>query len=171
VPQTLTTQTVDLKLGIYYITAKLPTGQELFNQVTIVEDKPGLVTLAPESEDESSHEWLELDRYITGQQPTSFSNIRSLKGPGMQNVVAKLRAFSSNVLIDETKERNDQTWLKPLPTRSQGVAKFLVLPGYVRFVQLLQLEMPPMINALSSSNWCLDEFDLKEVSFHFDNGS
>jgi len=110
VAQTLTERTVDLNLGTYYITAKVPTGQELFNQVTIVEDKPGLVTLAPESEDESLHEWLELNRYITGQQPTSFSNIRSLKGPGTQNVVAKLRAYSSNVLIGKkTKARNDQT--------------------------------------------------------------
>ncbi len=30
---------------------------------------------------------------------------------------------------------------------------------------------PKTNNALSSSNWWLDKFDLKEVSFQFDNGS
>lgn len=151
VAQTLTTQSVDLEPGTYYVTAKLPAGQELFNQVTVVEGKPDIVTLTPEPEDESPHEWLEVDSYITGWQPATPSSASSLEGLGPQNVVAKLRAFSGNVLLGETKARDDQTWLIPLPAPSQGVAKFNVFPGDVRFVQLLQPKVSPLNIALPIS--------------------
>lgn len=151
VAQTLTTQSVDLEPGIYYVTARLPAGQELFNRVTVVEDQADTVALAPEPEDESPHEWLEVDSYITGQSPASSSSVSSLEGLGTQKIVAKLRAFSGNVLLGETTARDDQAWLIPRSAQSQGVAKFDLFPGDVRFVQLLQPGISPLNVALPIS--------------------
>ncbi len=84
----------------------------------------------------------------TAPSPSSASN---LEGLGTQNIVAKLRAFSGNILLGETRARDDQTWLVPLPAPSQGIAKFSVLPSDVRFVQLLQPKVPPLNMALPIS--------------------
>jgi hypothetical protein len=148
VAQTLTTQSVDLEPGTYYVTAKLPAGQKLFNQVTVVEGKPETVSLTPEPEDESPHEWLEVETYITGQQTTSPSSTGSLEGLGAQDVAAKLRAFSGNILLGNAQSRHDEGWLVPLPAPSQGMAKFNVFAGDGRFVQLLQPKVPTLNVAL-----------------------
>ncbi len=148
VAQTLTTQSVDLEPGTYYVTARLPAGQELFKQVTVIEGQPEIVTLAPDPEDESQHESLEVESYITGHLPASLFSFRGLEGLGTQDVVARLRAFSGSALSGQTQVRNDQTWLVPLPASSQGMAKFNVSPGDVRLVQLLQSEVPPLNVAL-----------------------
>ncbi len=153
VAQALTTQSVDLEPGTYYVTAKLPAGQQLFNQVTVFEGKPETVPLNPDPEDESPHEWLEKDTYITGQKTTSPSGASGspLEGLGTQDVTAKLRAFSGNILLGGAQSRDDMGWLVPLPAPSPGVAKFNVFAGDVRFVQLLQPKVPALNIALPIS--------------------
>lgn len=152
VAQTLTTRSVNLEPGLYYVTARLPAGQELFNQVTISEDSPSTVILTPEPEDVSPNESLEVESYITGSQTTSWTGSgSSLEGLGAENVTAKLRAFSGNILLGQLSERNDQSWLVPLSAPSIGVAKFSVPAGNVTLVQLLQPKVPPINMALPIS--------------------
>ncbi len=153
VAQTLTTQSVELEPGTYYITARLPAGQQLFNQVTVVEGKPETVPLNPDPEDESPPEWLERETYISGQQTASSSSGSgsNLEGLGAQVGAAKLRAFSGNILLGGVQSRDDGSWCVSQPTPTPGVAKFNVFASDVRFVQLLRPKVPALNIALPIS--------------------
>jgi len=57
VARTLTSETVDLEPGVYYVTAKMPAGQELCSRVELKPDSHETVVMHPEEEDETPHEW------------------------------------------------------------------------------------------------------------------
>ena len=63
VARTLASQPVDVRPGHYYATARLPGGQRLL-QPFEMGDEPQTVTLVPDTEDESAHEWEETSHYL-----------------------------------------------------------------------------------------------------------
>lgn len=74
----LTTQPMELDPGTYYVTAKLPAGQELYGQATI-KDSDTTVVLAPEPGDESPHEWQAEQHYFI--TPRSVLKTTALEKP------------------------------------------------------------------------------------------
>ena len=68
VARTLASQAVDVRPGHYYASARLPGGQRLL-QPFEMGDQPQTVTLVPDPEDESAHEWEETSHYL--QTPRS----------------------------------------------------------------------------------------------------
>src|SRR5262249_8751890 len=66
-----TDATFSVPPGTYFVTAKLPAGQELVSRVTLAENETVRVDLEPEPEDVSPHEYWEVDRFIQAPQPSS----------------------------------------------------------------------------------------------------
>ena len=105
VAQTLSTKPVDLPPGKYYVTARLPGGQRLMQLVTI-ESAPVTVTLSPDPEDQSPHEWEEIAHYLgkpsPGRAGTSREKLRSITPDAVQvpgkPVQAKVRVFTGNAI-------------------------------------------------------------------------
>jgi hypothetical protein len=68
----LSTETIDLVAGSYYAVAGMPAGQRLIAPFEVAEPPAPqalTVTLAPDAEDESPHEWEEV-RHFLGRQST-----------------------------------------------------------------------------------------------------
>jgi hypothetical protein len=76
----LTTETVDLSAGQYYAVARMPAGQRLITPFEVKETPaaapPLTVTLAPDPEDESPHEWEEV-RHFLGRHNAGVSAPRA----------------------------------------------------------------------------------------------
>ena len=63
----LSTELVKLPAGQYYATASLPAGQRLLSTFEVIDppvQDPLVVTLAPDPEDESPHEWEEVPHFL-----------------------------------------------------------------------------------------------------------
>jgi hypothetical protein len=148
VAQSTTSQSVELEPGTYFITTRLPAGQELSNQIKMRKGKDETVTLTPELEDRSPHEWLEVQHYL-GSLPTNLYQSSELEvlGPG-DEVDARLRGFRGNLLQDALE--NADPW--EMPSSSDEVVKLRIRgANQVQLVQLLQPITPPINMALPVS--------------------
>jgi hypothetical protein len=64
VMRTLSSQTIDLEPGVYYVIAKMPAGQELCSRIELKPDSSETVVLQPEVEDETPHEWHGVQHFL-----------------------------------------------------------------------------------------------------------
>lgn len=178
VARSLTSQPVELAPGTYYITARLPAGQQLYCTVEVEKDKDAKATLAPEPEGASAHEWQEVQHYFLG--PSDPSPQASKHGPARSGLVrpfpgsqssgaesvegsggleslgalsptAKLRGFLGNVLQGTHLLRADQGWLSFLSPGTPEYSVYAVFPGDTKLVQLLQPEAPAINMVLPAS--------------------
>jgi hypothetical protein len=70
----LTTDTIELKPGLYHVTARLPAGQELYDQVEVVKDKENVANLSPEEEDESPQERQAMQHFMVAPREAYSSS-------------------------------------------------------------------------------------------------
>lgn len=121
--RSFTSKTVDVQPGTYYVTAKLPAGQELTGYVQVAEGESKVVSLKLDPSDESPHETEETQRYLWGQM--GYEPI--LERLGGDETEVKFRAFEGNILKTDGRYKaiRAKNWLKKA-TRPQppGVYEF-----------------------------------------------
>jgi hypothetical protein len=162
-------QPVELAPGTYYVSAKLPAGQQLSRTVEVLEGQDALATLTPQPEDESPHQWQEMQHFILGPSETTQQASRSqsslsghaspsadprssgsipvergseLESLGAPGSAAKLRGYMGNILRGEYQVSENQNWLSLTYTSPQDYYLYVVPPGDMKLVQLLQSEAP-----------------------------
>lgn len=146
--------------GTYHVTARLPAGQELYGQVEIVAGADAVVNLTPEPEDESPHEWQAEQHYFIGEPQVArryavergvipSTEVNKLESLGSNSVAATLRAFGGNPFGEELTPVGVENWYVNAGERSAQI--FIEGGNQLRFVQLLQPEMPILNMALPAS--------------------
>lgn len=111
VMRTLASDGVDLPPGSYYVSVRLPGGQRLAQPFTIAADQkaPLDLTLQPDPEDESPHEWEGVSQFLqrrpTGRtssasapRPARQTRSRGLTAPVAAVTPPMLRVFSGNAV-------------------------------------------------------------------------
>jgi hypothetical protein len=111
VTRTVASDGVDLPAGSYYVSARLPGGQRLAQPFTIAADQtaPLDLTLQPDPEDESPHEWEGVSQFLqrrpTGRtssasapRPAGQTRSRGLTAPVAEVTPPLLRVFSGNAV-------------------------------------------------------------------------
>jgi len=142
----LTSETIELEPGSYYVTARLPAGQELYGQVEVQEGLPNKALLRPDIEDESPHEWQASQHYLVAQQ----MNVRAPKGMlealGGEPVEAKLRCIEGNILKEDYLISEPENWYS---NYGDNLADFAISgKDKIQFAQLLQPNWPALNMAL-----------------------
>jgi hypothetical protein len=159
VARSVISQPVDVPPGTYYISVKMPAGQELFKEVKVGRRAQNVVkvTLAPDPEDEPPSKSQELLHFLQKSAVRAFP-VNQLETPDLlQPVVGKLRAFSGNLLRGECHDMNRDSW----ELRSLGTDDLAQLDiNGTDAVQLLQLIQPgqPVLNIVlpvSSKSGCI----------------
>ncbi len=151
VARTLSNQTVQVQPGTYYVTVKLPAGQEMLSRVIVGEHRETVAILEPQPEDASPNESLELQTYIIGHQAIPLPDEVEGEESGSTDLDAKLRIFGGNLLDGSYLEKAARNWLEPLQAPLPHVANFEVCASGTQFVQLLQPQVPPINVALPVS--------------------
>lgn len=119
VTRTLTSETIDLEPGIYYVTAKMPAGQELCSRVELTPDTHETVTLHPDEEDETPHEWHGVQHFL--ERSAGSIRTRDLEmmtgtadelpieaAEESSEPVTRLRMFTGNVLNGQYQSEPEQ---------------------------------------------------------------
>lgn len=157
VARSRSSQTVELKPGIYHVTAKLPAGQELYNQVQVDEGTDATVVLSPDPEDESPNESRAVQHFLGSQLNTA-----QVSSPNQQQIieerkplpiavtagrteirsyVARLRAFQVNMLLGNY-DTITYPWLSPSYPQ-QDMAQIDIFNVHaISILQLLQPKVP-----------------------------
>ncbi len=157
----LSTEHIELPGGRYYATASLPAGQRLLSTFEVIDppvQDPLVVTLAPEPEDESPHEWEEVPHFLgrggTGgaiqydamTKGTAFESIETTDRPRFRSARRAaspplLRVFSGNVVerthradpagavLRPTEFEQDRLVQFEVPGRDASIVAQLVEPG------------------------------------------
>jgi hypothetical protein len=156
VARTLSSQSVEVEPGPYYVTATLPAGQELTQTVEVAEGEHASVELSPDTCDESPHELHEFAHFFLNRETVAPSvwpkleagmpgaterGLESLGGTAVAE--GKLRLFSGNAVLDQLQPRND---LLPQHTYTMdGLTQFEIYGVEAPLMaQLLQPNAPPL---------------------------
>jgi hypothetical protein len=161
VDRVLSTETIDLAAGRYYALASMPAGQRLIASFEVKEPSQTQVrvTLAPDPEDESPHEWEEVQHFLgrrshrVSADPATDEIVREMRPDGSREGLGfagagsgprrapLLRLFMGNVV------RGTHTPLPPLnvlqvaETDTNRVLRFVVPAGMdLLIAQLVQPE-------------------------------
>lgn len=143
VVQGVTSQPVQVEAGTYHVTARLPTGQELYSPVTVGERGSFVVDLYPEAEEKSPHEGEEVQRYIHGRKAFAGRIKAELESLGEAQAHAALRLFRGNLLKGAVKSEDSLAAFEPLPPPAPGTALLRLQADPPSLVQLLQPGAPP----------------------------
>jgi hypothetical protein len=169
VQRTLASDGVDLPAGSYYVSARLPGGQRLAQPFTIpaAQTAPLDLTLQPDPEDESPHEWESVSQFLQ-RRPTAAAPpkaaqadpaaMKSTAAPLPAVALPMLRVFSGNAVAGTLKvepaaqfmtlENHDpgRVWhYRVAPSQHRLIAQF-IQPGKV--VYNIVLPVGPMQSAL-----------------------
>jgi hypothetical protein len=139
IAQTNTSQSLQVEPGLYHVIARLPTGQELYNQIDIGSEPSYTVDLYLDKDQESPHEHEEVQRFLVGMPSLSSKQRKGLEPVGPSGFQARLRSFTSNPLQQDLLSPGPNPQMSPDST-VVGAAKFS-LPGTGPF-DLLQLLQP-----------------------------
>jgi hypothetical protein len=104
IARALSSQTVDLPPGKYYATACLPAGQRLISPFEIDNVSAGtsiVVTLAPDPEDESPHEWEEVSHYLARPAASGGQLVRDTPPPPIDDDAVS-RSYSPSFEVART---------------------------------------------------------------------
>lgn len=106
VTRTLSSRTVNVEPGTYYVIARLPAGQEIISEVEVKANELKPVELKPDREDESPHEYHELQHFSAGLgvAARARSAAPALESLGEAALPGKIRVFSGNLLKGNVKE-------------------------------------------------------------------
>lgn len=159
VARSVISQPVEVPPGTYYVSVKMPAGQELFGEVKVGKRSKKVVevTLAPDPEDESPNESQELLYFLQKSNVRTFPANQFDAHKVQQHVAPKLRALGGNMLRGECNEINRDGW----ELRSSGIEDVaLININGGEAVQLLQLLQPglPALNVVlpvSSKSGCI----------------
>jgi hypothetical protein len=142
----LTSENIELEPGSYYVTAKLPAGQELYDYVEVREGLPNKALLKPDFEDESPHEWQAAQHYLVAQQTNARASKGILEALGGEPVEAKLRSIQGNILNQDYLISEPQNWVF---NYGDNLADFEIDgTNKIQFAQLLQPNAPALNMAL-----------------------
>lgn len=166
VARSVISRTVEVLPGTYYVSIKMPAGQELLQEVKLGK-RSKTVSLTPEPEDEAPDAAQEVLHFL--QEP-----IETEGSP--QPIAAKVRGFSSNMLMETCNEINTEGW-HLRSSRTDDLVQLNANGGDA--VQLLQLLQPgqPAINfalPVSSKSGCTVVFQrlphsLTVLNIHLNN--
>jgi hypothetical protein len=162
VTRSLTSKSVEVDPGQYFVTATLPAGQELSQMVEVSEGAHSSVELTPEECDKSpreSHEFIHF--FLRNQEAVKPPVALSLgmregeKGAGLESlggsaVEGRLRLFSGNALREQLQPENQ---LFPVyPPTVDGLTQITIYGiGAPLTAQLLQPNAPPLNLAVPAS--------------------
>lgn len=143
----LTSESIDIEPGNYFVTATMPAGQELCDYVKVSEGQPNKAVLKPALEDESPHEWQAQQHYLVAQRSiTQKVDDDGLESLGGEDVQAKLRRITGDILNQKYEIVEPQGWKVRY---EDDLAEFSVDGiNKVQFVQLLQSNSPALNMAL-----------------------
>lgn len=146
VARSVISQPVEVPAGTYYVTVKMPAGQELLQEVKVGK-RSKTVSLTPEPEDEAPDATQELLHFL--QEP-----IETETSP--QSITAKVRGFSGNVLMGNCNEINTEGWHRHSLETDNVVQLNADGDDEIQLLQLLQPGKPAINFALpvSSKNGC-----------------
>lgn len=108
VAQARLSQSIELKPGTYYIGARLPGGQELYNHVQVSEGRDTLIVLTSDSKDLPTNQADEIQYFLGGQQDNALQIDQSehLNRDDITTVLrstkkipARIRAFLAQLLF------------------------------------------------------------------------
>jgi glucoamylase len=116
--RTTVQQSVNVPPGRYYVTSRLPAGQELFAQVDAAGDR-NLVVLEPDEADLSPHEYLATQHFLVGpitsppgDQPADWSPLPGAPGSVSVRVVAgNLLNGRSHLVLEVADVTPNPEWL------------------------------------------------------------
>jgi hypothetical protein len=142
----LTSETIELEPGSYYVTAKLPAGQELYDHVEVKEGSFTKAVLKPDLEDESPHEWQASQHYLVSQRMGIKAPKGILESLGGEPAEAKLRCVEGNILNKDYVISEPQNWKFNL---DNDLAESIIQgTDKIQFAQLLQPNAPALNMAL-----------------------
>jgi hypothetical protein len=151
----LSSESVELEPGDYYVTARMPAGQELYDYVNLVEGQPNKAVLSPEVEDESPHEWHASQHYLVAQRTALKTAGGVLEELGGVPVEAKLRRIQGDILNGAYEISEPPNWNFDY---GDGLAVCTVRgTDKIQFAQLLQPDAPALNMALPAFR----EFDCR----------
>ncbi|MGH9970325.1 MAG: hypothetical protein ACREBG_21390 [Pyrinomonadaceae bacterium] len=144
---TLASDIIELEPGQYYVTARLPAGQELFDYVEVMEGRENKAVLESDPEQESPHEWQASQHYLVAQRQRSVRGLESsLESLGGESVEAKLRSIAGNVLNEDYVITEPTKWEF---SYSDELAESTIHgTNKIQFVQLCQTNAPALNMAL-----------------------
>jgi hypothetical protein len=161
VVRTLSSQSVEVEPGPYYVTAILPAGQELTQTVEVAEGEHASVELSPDPGDASPHESHEFTHFFLRREaaaPTTGLKLgvtpgegeRGLESLGGSAAEGKFRLYSGNALLNQLQPRNE---LLPDNTYTEdGLTQFRIYGVEAPLMaQLLQPNAPPLNVALPAA--------------------
>lgn len=142
VARVLSSRSVDIAPDTYYVTAMLPSGEELFDRVVVAPGEEATVRLAPEPEDVSAesedapfiYDWRGVAK---GAGP--LRGVTALEGLGPASPDVKLRAFQGNILRGEFESEND--FISSVE-QEEGRTRITTSGDDPAFVQVLRADMP-----------------------------
>lgn len=157
VAKTVTSNSVQVKPGTYHVTARLPGGQELYNQVTIGEQEDYTIDLFLDPEETSPHESEEMNRYIIGSGViSSYALPEKMESLGAEDHPAGLRFFRGSPLHGQAVEYQAiDTQLAPARYTAAFSVSSDTEPG---LVQLLQPNASPVNFLLPSQPYSRCQF-------------
>ncbi len=94
----LSSQAIELEPGIYHVVVKLPNGQELYDQVQILEDKDTKAVLTPENTNLNASQ--EAQYFLRGFLEVQFQ-ADQFESQTSKHLEVRLRTFIGNVLLYE----------------------------------------------------------------------
>jgi hypothetical protein len=144
--RTLSSQAVDLAPGTYFASVKLPTGQEISQQIQ-VGDEPARVSLTQDPEDEPAPKPPNREHFALDRIRLSMA-VRPVLEPlgAAEPMRARLRLVAGNLLTKGYEIRHE--WPGNLPAPGQEVRVEIVGEDRPLIVQLLQPDLPPLNIAL-----------------------
>jgi len=147
-------RSVDVDPGVYWVTARLPSGHELSARVAVQSGRDVTVVLKPDPEDVSSNEDRELSHFIGGVSLSTpwpeldaadpdavWGDLQSLGG---ETLDMRLRAFQGNLIGRAYVEQDPASWSHTARREGDGVT--FEVPGRdaVQWLQLVQRGHPPL---------------------------
>jgi hypothetical protein len=177
VAQTNTSQSVQVEPGLYHVSARLPTGQELYNQIEIGGEANYTVDLYLDQDQESPYEHEEVQRFLVGIPTVSTKFNKGLEALGSMELRARIRSFTGSPLVGPLSPGPD-----PQGTPDStivGAAKFhLPRSSFFALVQLLQPGQPALNVMLPQTPPHDSEFTITigldnrlEVTVHLQNST
>jgi hypothetical protein len=175
VARSVISKPIEVPPGIYYVTIKLPGGQELFEEVKVGK-RAQTVVLTPDSQDDSPTASQELLYFFDKSSQFSVQPNQSETLNSQQPPITKVRGFTGNLLQENCESISTDTWLLR-SSGSDGVAQLNARgDNTLQLLQLLQPGQPAqnVVLPISRQNGCTVYFkqlaeDFTDISIHLNH--
>ena len=138
VQRTISTEKLEVPAGQYFVSARMPAGQELGTLVE-VSSKGATARLVVPDELRSPHEWAELAHFTHGQRKSETPPSDSGDAPADAGQwLPRLRIFSGNAFARKCRELGGEELLQRDPNTQNPLIRYDVRLGGCSIVQLCQ---------------------------------